>query len=1186
MSRPRVSGRIRDLAVSPDGQRAYCASAKGGVWYSGDAGATWAPVGGWAGRSVNAQGNGNMFSSGSLLVDFTAGMAATDVVLVGTGEPTPWQSETNASAQGGMGVLAALGPTADPIDSDPWEPDTGAAVLAGLGVWRLVRHPAATALSNAGPTQDRVLAATTDGLYLGTRAPLPAVVAGPPPGPGLPAPTPLPPRDGYTWAPCAAAPPTGAAGATDVTDVIWLANGATTRIVYAVAGVGVFVSNDSGATAQPINALQAAAVAFNGRISLTLVPGTSRVYALAEVAVGGVPTPMLWQLTDVLATPQTVVAVPGVPPNLFGDPTTPPTQASYDQGFAAEVVGANDRLYLGGSAVYPRNDAEGDWSGSLYCFETPSPPAAVTPLAAAVGISRRTNPPTGDDADITGLIGNNVHPDIHAIRLTGAAAPTRSVWIGCDGGVFVSEHSGRVNTFAARNSGLATLEPIFLANHPTSSHFVVAGLQDNGSQVRVGDTVWEETFEGDGGGTVLHPIRSDIMVGQWTAGYWNGAPASDFVDPLVRQPGHPNSLLAAFGRENGTAAFYSGAAAIADTAATGRLALGTNRTWVIDNLGSGTPARWRTLPHPAGTQRDTRPSGGDPAAQQNFGVPGIVNPAIPAADQVIDMVWQSPNDLLVLYRSYLVRYTNTNKVAGTWTSKTWAPATIAGLPGYVLPAPLPANASVTSVATVPGTLDFYLTLLGDPANTAAETLWFYDDTASTFSPTGFRRVLDFAGPPVVAGPRDPCFAAVVDPANIADVYVGTATGVWKGHRAGAAWAFVPFMNGLPQVTVQDLRIWQDPAGAAASPATAARRVQSRGVWEVDLAHPQPRHTYVRVHERDDRRMFPTPMANPRRRPGAPAEPVFASPDITIRPAWPQAAPPPFHSTIQTGNLPVYDLWTFQTALRWLYPSCVPDGRWSDAMRDLVRFHRSVLGLPPGALIDSLLWRHVVGGTVSGVQRGIRLLPDPVFSEKATVTSNPADSLAVYTAPWQTTLNFSGVASEIDLIESVLPVASKSDEWTVFREPSTVDILLHHRDSRPVQPPGAFAVLLWRSAATAAALLATGFADLPPFLAAVALAGVGAPAPASPAGWNVATTAGGSAMRTLPVMLDARLPRAVSIDVDLSTVTNGQRVLLLALVGSGADDPVTAPAGAPANVADLVQAWPNAALRIVKVVNRV
>lgn len=42
---PRVSGRVRALAVHPDGQRAYAGTANGGVWYSDDAGASWLPVG-------------------------------------------------------------------------------------------------------------------------------------------------------------------------------------------------------------------------------------------------------------------------------------------------------------------------------------------------------------------------------------------------------------------------------------------------------------------------------------------------------------------------------------------------------------------------------------------------------------------------------------------------------------------------------------------------------------------------------------------------------------------------------------------------------------------------------------------------------------------------------------------------------------------------------------------------------------------------------------------------------------------------------------------------------------------------------------------------------------------------------------------------------------------------------------
>ena len=46
-SQPRVSGRVRDIAVSPNGKRIYIAAAGGGVWYSSDTGSTWSPVGNW-----------------------------------------------------------------------------------------------------------------------------------------------------------------------------------------------------------------------------------------------------------------------------------------------------------------------------------------------------------------------------------------------------------------------------------------------------------------------------------------------------------------------------------------------------------------------------------------------------------------------------------------------------------------------------------------------------------------------------------------------------------------------------------------------------------------------------------------------------------------------------------------------------------------------------------------------------------------------------------------------------------------------------------------------------------------------------------------------------------------------------------------------------------------------------------
>jgi hypothetical protein len=71
-------------------------------------------------------------------------------------------------------------------------------------------------------------------------------------------------------------------------------------------------------------------------------------------------------------------------------------------------------------------------------------------------------------------------------------------------------------------------------------------------------------------------------------------------------------------------------------------------------------------------------------------------------------------------------------------------------------------------------------------------------------------------------------------------------------------------------------------------------------------------------------------------------------------------------------------------------------------------------------------------------------------------------------------------------------------------------------------------------------------------------------------------------------LDARMPRAVSIDVDLSLAPPNHRfVLFLALVGSTVDKctvvPVGLPAAGPVTPDQLALAWPHAALLMVELI---
>src|SRR5262245_35500898 len=109
---PRVAGRIRDLAITDDGKRAYAAAAGGGVWYTDDFATNWRPVGGWATTTlVQPDQSAGTLSTGALHVEFgDADDVAADLVVVGTGELKPYAPGTPGGKLGGVGMLFATGP--------------------------------------------------------------------------------------------------------------------------------------------------------------------------------------------------------------------------------------------------------------------------------------------------------------------------------------------------------------------------------------------------------------------------------------------------------------------------------------------------------------------------------------------------------------------------------------------------------------------------------------------------------------------------------------------------------------------------------------------------------------------------------------------------------------------------------------------------------------------------------------------------------------------------------------------------------------------------------------------------------------------------------------------------------------------------------------------------------------------
>jgi hypothetical protein len=494
--RPRVSGRVRDLAVTDDGRRTYAATATGGVWYSDDFATTWSPLGGWVTDANPASGHAaSALSCGCLLVEFgPADDGSDDVVYVGTGELVGGAaSGTPGRRMRGVGVLR-LGPpettssvVANPF-VDPWHRE--AANLTGHGVYRLARDPA---------DPNRLVAATSAGLF--TRS-----------GPFV---------EDADWARVSVAPfDFDADDGPFTTDVVWApasADGTVpARLWVALVAPGdttrtaLYVS--TGGVAGPFSrvALAGATATTRSRLGLAAAPSDRSVlYVLGS-------GPNLWRVDGTTAR-----AVGQVPVQLF-QPTGGGDQSGYDLAIAVQPDDPTG-VILGGSTA----QADGQWSASLYRCRVLGPPG-VGPYDLDFLPANQPTPVV----DPT-FVGNGVHADVHQVRwLPGLLAP--EVWVACDGGVFRSTSNGDRYTFAPRHTGLAALETHYLGTHPTIESVVLAGTQDNGTLRRVGDTVWAAEHLGDGGGLAVHRQRPLRYVYQYVRAAWRSNDAVSFVRPVLR----------------------------------------------------------------------------------------------------------------------------------------------------------------------------------------------------------------------------------------------------------------------------------------------------------------------------------------------------------------------------------------------------------------------------------------------------------------------------------------------------------------------------------------------------------------------------------------------------------------------------------------------------------------------------
>ncbi len=125
--------------------------------------------------------------------------------------------------------------------------------------------------------------------------------------------------------------------------------------------------------------------------------------------------------------------------------------------------------------------------------------------------------------------GSSIHRDQHTLAFSND--PQRTLYVGCDGGLFFSNDHG--DTWQDLNNGLVITQFEYLALSPANADWFIGGTQDNGTNLWTNSDIWEQVAGGDGGrcavrqdqpATVFHTFYGLELWRSDSAGY----------DPWVR----------------------------------------------------------------------------------------------------------------------------------------------------------------------------------------------------------------------------------------------------------------------------------------------------------------------------------------------------------------------------------------------------------------------------------------------------------------------------------------------------------------------------------------------------------------------------------------------------------------------------------------------------------------------------
>jgi hypothetical protein len=924
--RQRATGRVRDLWVSPDGLRLYAGSGQGGVWYSGDGGASWRSVGGMADSDKDIDRPAHRFSIGALLViPDGSNDPAGDTVYVGTGELRDFTVSRPGHEVGGVGVLVATGPatfdphddTTDPNEVDPWDIEAND-LLQGRGVYRLCRDEATGV----------IYAATTRGLL---RRRVDGTEAVPDP-----------------WEEIDVAP---FAGSTEpCTDVIWTAgdiHGAPDRLwVWISAGEDAGLWCRDGTSGPFTRTIPAPKSFYRACLAASKPPLTTSeparvIYALRDRGpYGGAPD--LHRITA-------AGTVPPVPAGILGVPEIVDRQGYYDLALAVDPNDP-DRVVLGGQVAYA--------GGAIYTGRVEADGSGALRFGGTAGPQ---------------YIGGGCHGDVHALRF---AVDGTELWAASDGGVARSTNPTAPVGFVSRNDGLPAVESNFVACHPICEGWALAGLQDNGTIERWSSTVWETLSQNDGGGVAFDPARPTRYVAQASRIEWWSNEESDDFERWGQSLGFGEQI---------TSAFYSNPAVIGHTnpARDSQLLILTNRVWYTEDWGS----TWVTLPTAESPLPAANDDPGQDQLLERRPTEANSEELVACAWASPDVAWILSN--YVLWRMWRIPGSWSSAKPGVWdkeiagelsrgkkTLKRGEDDELIRVEHWSVLAPDP---SIPPVPADPDPEDpdapafsvhgaVYVGGLGLAGDPTADTLWWYDGLG-TWYPTGLREAFDGTSAPVTAIVCDP-----TPTANGPRVFVGTGVGVWQGtriHDSPPEWSWSSLINGLPESTVEDLALFSsaDPSREGSEVLTLLRAaVAARGLWEVRLDKDIEDLTYLRAHV-DDLRYRDRAIGVGRD--GTSPRSWHASPDIVVRNA-PLALPPPpglaeepWWAGTSLSAVDRQRLQRFQAALRARMirtsgdDRVEADGNWDDLFNEALRDHPGAEGTDGTVTLTEAIWEEVV-----------------------------------------------------------------------------------------------------------------------------------------------------------------------------------------------------------------------------------